>query len=97
MKNLVEPFYAWYRNTLRNSRYRWLIVVGTLIYLISPLDISPDFLPIVGWIDDGVLITLLVAEVSQMMAEFLAQRKQRSDPAATSAPAEDEVIDVQAH
>jgi uncharacterized membrane protein YkvA (DUF1232 family) len=51
----------------------------------------------VGWIDDGVLITLLVAEVSQMMAEFLAQRKQRSDPAATSAPAEDEVIDVQAH
>lgn len=67
MKQLVESFYAWYRNGLRNPKYRWLIIFGTLTYLLSPIDISPDVFPIVGWIDDGILIVLLVAEVSQLL------------------------------
>ena len=63
MKQLVEPFYALYRNGLRNPKYRWLLIFGTLTYILSPIDISPDVIPIVGWIDDGVLITLLLTEV----------------------------------
>ncbi|EKU97267.1 hypothetical protein Lepto7375DRAFT_6445 [Leptolyngbya sp. PCC 7375] len=63
MKQLVESFYALYRNGLRNPKYRWLIIFGTLTYILSPIDISPDVLPILGWIDDGVLITLLLTEV----------------------------------
>ncbi|MEM6423877.1 MAG: YkvA family protein, partial [Cyanobacteria bacterium P01_D01_bin.128] len=67
MKNIVESFYNWYRSTIRHPKYRWLIIGGTLIYLLSPLDISPDFLPVIGWIDDGILVALLIGEVSQMM------------------------------
>ncbi|MBT9316515.1 YkvA family protein [Leptothoe spongobia] len=67
MKQLVEAFYAWYRNGLRNPKYRWLIIFGTLTYLLSPIDLAPDVFPIVGWIDDGILITLLIAEVTQLM------------------------------
>ena len=67
MKQLVDAFYAWYRNGLRDPKYRWLIIVGTLAYLLSPIDIAPDVFPLVGWIDDGILITLLVAEVSQLL------------------------------
>lgn len=67
MKQLVESFYAWYRNGLRHPKYRWLIIFGTLTYLLSPIDISPDVFPIVGWIDDGILLTLLIAEVTQLL------------------------------
>ena len=47
------PFYDWYRNLIRNSKYRWVIIVGTLLYLISPIDLLPDFIPLIGQIDDA--------------------------------------------
>lgn len=93
MKNLVQAFYTWYRNTLRNTKYRWLIVAGTLVYLLSPFDIAPDFIPIIGWIDDGILVTLLVSEVSLLMTDFLKGRS-RSVTNQDSAVVVDQVIDV---
>jgi uncharacterized membrane protein YkvA (DUF1232 family) len=94
MKSLVESFYSWYSNTIRNTKYRWVIILGTLVYLISPIDISPDFLPIVGWLDDGVISTLLVTELSRMLFEYRDRRKGTKidldkDPVATST-----VVDV---
>lgn len=71
----MKSLYEWYRNTLRNPKYRWWLILGSLIYLLSPLDISPDFIPIVGWIDDGVIIGLLVTEVSQMLIEVANKQK----------------------
>lgn len=90
MKNLAQSFYNWYKLSLRNSKYRWLIIGGTLLYLFSPLDISPDFIPVVGWIDDGIVVGLLVAEVSAMMTEYLSGRKRKSDEVVV----ENTVIDV---
>ncbi|MGK7945308.1 MAG: YkvA family protein [Microcystaceae cyanobacterium] len=69
MKNLVESFYGWYSSKVRHPRYRWVIVIGTLLYLLSPIDISPDFIPIIGWIDDGVVITLLTTELSRLLID----------------------------
>lgn len=76
-KTIVDNVYNWYRQTIRNSKYRWLIVLGTLLYLVSPVDISPDVFPIIGWIDDTVVATLLVTEVSQMLLEARKNNKQQ--------------------
>ena len=70
MNQLLESFYAWYRSGLRNPKYRWLLIFGTLTYILSPIDVSPDVIPLLGWIDDGILITLLVTEVSQLMMDI---------------------------
>jgi uncharacterized membrane protein YkvA (DUF1232 family) len=69
MKHLVESFYNWYSSKVRHPKYRWIMVIGTLLYLLSPFDISPDFMPILGWIDDGVVITLLTTELSRLLIE----------------------------
>jgi len=61
----------WYRNVIRNPKYRWWIIAGSIAYILSPFDLSPDFLPIVGWLDDGLIATILVAEVSQIVLERL--------------------------
>ena len=76
MKVSIASLYNWYRDTLRNPKYRWWIVLGTLAYLISPLDISPDFIPIGGQIDDLVIVTLLVTELSQLFLDSFKSRRQ---------------------
>ncbi|NEP88075.1 MULTISPECIES: YkvA family protein [Okeania] len=71
----IQSLYTWYRNTIRNPKYRWWIIAGTLAYVLSPFDISPDFIPVVGQIDDVAIVTLLVAEVSQMVVEYMKLRR----------------------
>jgi uncharacterized membrane protein YkvA (DUF1232 family) len=86
MKFPLESLYGWYRNTLRNPQYRWWMVGGTLVYLLSPFDILPDFFPIIGEIDDIAIVTLLFAEISQIVIERLNQRQPEanvSKPAST--------------
>jgi uncharacterized membrane protein YkvA (DUF1232 family) len=80
----IQSFYNWYRNTIRNPKYRGWLVLGSILYLFSPIDIAPDFIPVIGWIDDGVVLTLLVSEISQMLA---ARLKSRNDQEATVADA----------
>ncbi|MGB3769133.1 MAG: YkvA family protein [Phormidesmis sp.] len=95
-KNLIESFYSWYRGALRHPKYRWLIILGTATYLLSPIDISPDFLPIIGWLDDGLLATLLVTELSSLAMGYLKKGQSdgiENEPVVTE---EGTVIDVEA-
>ena len=42
------------------SQAKWkrvIIAVLAMLYVISPLDLIPDFIPLIGWLDDlGVLV-----------------------------------------
>ncbi|HEY9901209.1 MAG TPA: YkvA family protein [Candidatus Sericytochromatia bacterium] len=71
----IQSIYTWYRNTIRNPKYRWWMILGTLLYIVSPFDIAPDFLPVIGQLDDVVILTLLVSEVSQLLIDKAKARK----------------------
>ena len=58
--------FGWYRTLMRHPQYRWLTILGSIIYLVSPLDLSPDVIPVLGQIDDVVLLMLLFSAVSQI-------------------------------
>ncbi len=77
MKFLLQPLYNLYGRILRHTKYRWVIILGTLFYLVSPLDISSDFIPFLGWIDDGIIASILVTELSSIILE---KRKQAKNP-----------------
>ncbi|BAU11564.1 hypothetical protein LEP3755_20630 [Leptolyngbya sp. NIES-3755] len=85
------PFYDWYRNLVRNSKYRWLIIAGTFLYLFSPIDLLPDMIPLIGQIDDTVILGLLVAEVSSMLMDRLKAQKDTTTATVDGKPAEDAV------
>lgn len=78
MKVFSKLIHEFIRKSIRNSKLRWLIIGASLIYLVSPLDISPDVFPVLGWLDDGMLITILVTEVSQILLERRQARKEES-------------------
>ncbi|MBO4689827.1 MAG: DUF1232 domain-containing protein [Paludibacteraceae bacterium] len=47
----------------QSSKYKLNIGIGTviaLIYVLLPVDISPDVVPVIGWIDDIVAVLLAV-------------------------------------
>jgi uncharacterized membrane protein YkvA (DUF1232 family) len=91
---LVQAFYNWYRNTIGNAKYRWIIILATVAYLISPFDIAPDFIPIIGWIDDGIVATLLTAELSRLFLEWINRRQQVHATDAESNVEADKVLTV---
>lgn len=48
----------------KSTKYKLNIWIGALIalvYVLIPIDISPDALPVVGWIDDIIAILLAVS------------------------------------
>ncbi len=61
---------------LRHPKYRWWVITGSLVYLLNPLDMMPDALPVVGWIDDSLLATLVVAEVAQVVGDRRKAQRQ---------------------
>ena len=58
----------------------WLKGLMLLIpaYLLSPIDLIPDFIPVVGWLDDAIVIPILVHLIVRMLPQP-APRNTRSD------------------
>jgi uncharacterized membrane protein YkvA (DUF1232 family) len=80
-----DPRVPWYSKALA------LAVVG---YALSPLDLIPDFIPIIGYVDDLIMIPLGIALIlrltpSGVLAECRAQAQQEleSGGLARSTPA----------
>ena len=79
MKINLQSLYNLYRNAIRNPKYRNWIILGTLIYVLSPFDISPDFFPLAGQIDDFLLLSIMLTEVSQMLISSLKSQEYKED------------------
>src|SRR5215469_9884248 len=57
MPNLLWLLFGLLRDE-RVSRADKAILAGTILYVISPLDIIPDFIPFIGQVDDAYLIAI---------------------------------------
>ncbi|WP_353930063.1 YkvA family protein [Okeanomitos corallinicola TIOX110] len=92
----IQSLYTWYRNVLRNPKYRWWVIIGTVAYLLSPIDIAPDFIPVVGQVDDLLLLTLLVSEVSGLVIDGWKARTGRVETTGDDSTSTDNTVDVDA-
>ncbi|NJR39324.1 MAG: DUF1232 domain-containing protein [Leptolyngbyaceae cyanobacterium CSU_1_4] len=91
----AQSIYDWYRDVIRNPKYRWWVIVGSLAYIISPIDIAPDFIPIIGQVDDVLIMTLLVSEVSQLLINRVKAMKGK-DSVVDAAVSENNPVEVNA-
>jgi uncharacterized membrane protein YkvA (DUF1232 family) len=50
------------RTLSRSVRWRlWLL----LIYLISPIDVIPDFIPVLGYADDAIIVAIALRSITR--------------------------------
>lgn len=47
--------------------YAKFIIVISLLYLVSPIDIIPDFIPVAGYLDDIVVVPLLFTFAARLV------------------------------
>ena len=55
-----------FRRLLRDprlSRRRKLLLAALVVYLASPLDLVPDFIPVAGQLDDAVIVAVVLRSV----------------------------------
>ncbi|MGE5545123.1 MAG: YkvA family protein [Bacillota bacterium] len=50
-----------------------LLLFGTILYVISPLDLVPDFIPFTGQVDDILLLAVIVLKIMQQAGHSIFQ------------------------
>ncbi len=72
-----DPRTPWYARA-------WAAVV--VAYALSPIDLIPDFIPVLGYLDDLILVPLGIAIAIRLVpAEVLVASRERADAALESA------------
>lgn len=72
---------------MRAFRELWVVLLAgiALLYLMSP-SLLPDFIPVVGWIDEGIATTILLAALKRWgidMTGLFEKEEQSSEAPAT--------------
>jgi uncharacterized membrane protein YkvA (DUF1232 family) len=61
-----------------NGEYRRIpdntlvVIVAAIVYVVNPLDVIPDALPALGYLDDATVISLAVKRGREALDEFMA-------------------------
>jgi uncharacterized membrane protein YkvA (DUF1232 family) len=88
-----------YRRLLTHPKYGIWVVLASLLYLISPIDLSPDLLPLLGQIDDVALIVLMLSVGAQWLSQQFLQQSSGADGGTETTQADETIrqtVDVKA-
>jgi hypothetical protein len=53
--------------------YKKAAPLAALVYLVSPVDVVPDFIPIAGLLDDAGVITAAIASIGSILNKYKNQ------------------------
>jgi uncharacterized membrane protein YkvA (DUF1232 family) len=70
---MIRLIRAYHQNEYRDvSSPKLFIVVAAIIYFVSPFDVIPDWIPILGHIDDAFVVSLALKSVRADLDTFMA-------------------------
>lgn len=79
---LLPDLLRLFRSLLSSSEVRTpvrLLILGLLVYLILPIDLVPDFIPVLGYADDIIVIALVLRAVMRCSGIELLTRLWKGD------------------
>ena len=64
---------AYYRGDYRQVPMpTLLLIIATIIYIVNPLDLIPDWIPGLGFLDDAFILAFAVHRTRQSLDDFMA-------------------------
>ncbi len=63
-------------SAMRDERTPWYakaMVVLVLAYIVSPIDIIPDFIPVIGLLDEAILVPIALAIIFKLIPDSVKQ------------------------
>lgn len=63
-------------SAMRDTRTPWYakaMVVLVLAYIVSPIDIIPDFIPVIGLLDEVILVPIALAFIFKLIPDSVKQ------------------------
>jgi uncharacterized membrane protein YkvA (DUF1232 family) len=79
--DLFAMLAAYAKREYREVPWHTIAAIGVaLAYLINPIDLVPDILPVIGLADDGIVITLCLQVVKKDLEKFREWRRKRLPP-----------------
>lgn len=82
LKALPRLWRTWrsgkYPELPRSQVVMWAVA---LVYLVSPIDVLPEFLPLIGVTDDAGVLVWLLSSLSVASGSYLRWEKKHDDPA----------------
>jgi uncharacterized membrane protein YkvA (DUF1232 family) len=71
-QTMLRLIRAYYRGDYRLvSETTLVVIVAAIIYVISPLDVIPDAIPAIGFLDDATILTLALQRTRQDLDDFM--------------------------
>jgi uncharacterized membrane protein YkvA (DUF1232 family) len=83
----VEAHAAWL--AARDPRVPWLarvLAIAVAAYALSPIDLIPDFIPVLGWLDDLIIVPLGLLAVRRLIPAPLWAELHAAAEAASERP-----------
>ncbi len=79
-KDLISVVRDYWSGEYRAIPY-WSIaaIVFALLYVLNPLDLIPDFIPLVGYVDDALVVGVCMVMVRQDLHNYREWRRWRGD------------------
>jgi len=78
---LVEALKAWMSGEYKQlPKKSLLMIIAGLLYFVSPIDIVPDFLLAIGFVDDIAVISFVINTLNTELQRFKKWKEEQNPP-----------------
>ena len=70
LQTLYKMFRAWFSGLYEFSRTVLMMIIAAILYFIMPVDAVPDFIPVLGYVDDAAVIAYVIRTIQEEIDSF---------------------------